>query len=357
VSADPGPWYADADLLGVRRSLEPRGALPHIARRLDAATPANAFEAEVDVEVLNVDATSYREIRERCDGDPARMAATIEDVVRERGKLQNPWTGSGGILAGRVARVGERHWDGDLRVGQRVVPLASLIAIPLRLDTVGPLSPASPQVPVTGRAIVTGHMACEPVPDDLPFGVVLSALDVYPAASHARNLAAPGAHVLVLGAGHAGLLAAAAAHEAVGTEGRVTAVDASPHALARMAAANPATTALLGDATDPVGTVAQLRRHGLPRADLTLVCTSAPGCEGTAILATDDAGAILFFSTATSFPAAALGADSVSSRTRLVIPNGYTDDRGGYALDLLRRSAPLRSAVAGEAATTTETAA
>ena len=187
-------------------------------------------------------------------------------------------------------------------------------------------------------------MACAPAPDDLPLSVVLSALDVYPAASHARALAAPGDHVLVLGAGHAGLLAAAAAHEAVGPDGHVTALDASAAALGRARTALPATTAIRHDATDAVGVLAALLHHGLPRADLTLVCTSVPGCEGTAILATDEAGAVLFFSTATSFPAAALGADSVASRTRLIIPNGYTEDRGSYALDLLRGSPALRDA-------------
>jgi len=344
------PWYADARLLGVERALEPPGALPHVAARLDADRPANAYEAELEVEVLCIDATSHRAIRDRCDGDPERMAATIAGIVAERGKLQNPWTGSGGILAGTVTRVGEEHWAGDLAVGERVVPLASLIAIPLRLDAVGPVSPQSAQVPVRGRAIVTGRMACAPVPTDLPLAVVLGALDVYPAASHARALAPAGGHVLVLGAGHAGLLAAAAAHEAVGPDGRVTALDASPDALARVAAALPGTTAIRHDATDPVGVIAALQGHGLPRADLTLVCTSVPGCEGTAILATDESGAVLFFSTATSFPAAALGADSLSSRTRLVIPNGYTDDRGTYALGLLRGSPALLAAFEGRPA-------
>jgi L-erythro-3,5-diaminohexanoate dehydrogenase len=340
------PWFANASLLGVERAREPQGALPHIATRLDAGAPANAYEAELAVEAICVDATSYRAIRERCDSDPDRMAATIASVVAERGKLQNPWTGSGGILAGTVSAVGERHWAGDLAVGDRVIPLASLIAIPLRLDAVGPVAPDSPQVPVRGRAIVTGRMACAPVPDDLPLSIVLGAIDVYPAASHARDHARRGDHVLVLGAGHAGLLAAAAAHEAVGPEGRVTALDASAAALARVEEALPGTAAIRHDATDAVGAVAELQRHGLPRADLTLVCTSVPGCEGTAILATDEGGAVLFFSTATSFPAAALGADSVSSRTRLIIPNGYTDDRGGYALDLLRGSPALREAFA-----------
>lgn len=342
------PWYVNAALLGVHRALEPVGALPHIAVRVDAATEANEYEAEIDVEMLNVDATSYKAIRERCDGDPERMAATIAEIVSERGKLQNPWTGSGGILAGRVSRVGDRHWDAGLRVGECVVPLVSLITVPLRLESVGPLDPGSPQVPVRGRAIVTGRMPCARVPDDLPLTVVLSALDVYPAASHTHALARAGQHVLVLGAGHAGLVAAAAAHEAVGPDGRVTAMDASKAALARMRAAQPGpTTTIFGDAADTVSALQALHAHGLPRADLTLVCTSAPGCEGTAILATHERGTVLFFSTATSFPAAALGADAVASMAGLVIPNGYTDDRGDYTLDLLRRSAALRDAFAG----------
>jgi L-erythro-3,5-diaminohexanoate dehydrogenase len=339
------PWYASPALLGIGRAVEPPGALPHIARVLDAAAPIAPEEAELAVDALNVDATSYTAIRERCDGDPERMAGCIAAIVRERGKLQNPWTGSGGVLAGRVTAVGERHWDPGLRPGDRVVPLASLIAIPLELEAVGPVSPSSPQVPVRGRAVVTGRMACAKVPADLPLGVVLTALDVYPAASHARAMAASGDHVLVLGAGHAGLLAVAAAHDAIGATGRVTALDASETALARMRRAQPATATVLADATDPVATLTALAAHGLPRADLTLVCTSVRGCEGTAILATDEAGAVLFFSTATSFPAVALGADSVSSTTRLIIPNGYAEDRGRYALDLLRRDPALRAAV------------
>jgi L-erythro-3,5-diaminohexanoate dehydrogenase len=161
MSAPTTPWYASPAVLGVTRAVEPPGALPHIARVVDAAAPILPEEAEIAVEALNVDATSYRVIRERCDGDAGRMADCIAAIVRERGKLQNPWTGSGGILAGRVTAVGERHWDPDLRPGDRVVPLASLIAIPLELEAVGPLAPASPQVPVRGRAVVTllhGHV-------------------------------------------------------------------------------------------------------------------------------------------------------------------------------------------------------
>jgi L-erythro-3,5-diaminohexanoate dehydrogenase len=337
-------WRLDADLLGVWRSLEPPGALPHIARRLDAASDPTDDEVSVDVERLAVDATSFAAIRERADGDPERMAELISAIVAERGKLQNPWTGSGGVLLGRVAHVGECHVASELSPGQLIVPLASLIAIPLSLESVGPVDPASPQVPVKGRAIVTGRMLCAAVPEDMDPVTALSVLDVYPAASHVRAVAAEGAHVLVLGSGHAGLLAVAAAREAVGSEGFVTAVDRAPTALARAAEIDPVLNVVQADVTDPLAVAHALADRGLPPADLTVCCASATGTEGTALLATAPRGTVLFFSTATRFAAAALGADAIGAAPQLVIPHGLTEDRGDYAFALVRASPPLRRA-------------
>ncbi|HEY6398760.1 MAG TPA: hypothetical protein VIX82_15030 [Solirubrobacteraceae bacterium] len=337
-------WAADAEVLGAWRALDPPGALPHVARVLDAASAANDCEAEIDVEMLAVDATSYRAIRERSDGDPRLMERMLSKIVADHGKLQNPWTGSGGVLMGRVSAVGGRYEMSELAIGERVMPLASLIAIPLLLDSVGPIDPGSAEVPARGRAIVTGRMLCASVPEDLSQRVALAVFDVYPAASHVREMASSGEHVLVLGAGHAGLLAVAAAREAVGSGGQVTALDSSPRALHRASEIDPDAIAVEGDVTDPVSVAVKLARSGLPPADLTLLCTSVPGGEGTAILATAQRGAVLFFSTATRFAAAALGADAIGSQARLIIPNGLTDDRGEYGFELVRRLPTLRAA-------------
>ncbi|MGA8681648.1 MAG: L-erythro-3,5-diaminohexanoate dehydrogenase [Acidimicrobiales bacterium] len=340
-------YFVNPAALGSQRSLSPKGSLPHMADRLDATAPANEFEAEVEVEMLNLDATSYRQIRLACDNDADAMAARIRAIVAERGKLHNPVTGSGGVLLGHLSVLGASFWQAGLLLGQRVVPLASLVATPLRLDDVGPVDLTSPQVPARGRAIVTGRMSCAAVPDDLPLSVVLTALDVYPAASHVRSLARPGDHVIIIGSGHAGLAAAAAAREAVGSTGGVTVIDPSTDALGWAAAVDPAATTVVADATDAFGVAGMLGARGLWRGDLTLVCTNVTGCEGTAILLTKDDGTVLFFSTATSFSAAGLGADSLSSLATLSIPNGYTPDRGSYLLDLLRRSPALLSALGG----------
>jgi L-erythro-3,5-diaminohexanoate dehydrogenase len=330
----------DARRLGIDRVLDPPGSLPHIAHRLDATAEPSEYEAVLDVEQLAIDATSYRAIRERCKADPRRMADTITAIVAERGKLQNPWTSSGGVLLGRVRTVGARSSMHDLPIGELVVPLASAIAIPLELHDVGPVDPTTPHVPVRGRAIVTGAMVCARLPTDLTRTAALTALDVYPAASHVRTLASEGDHVLILGSGHAGLLALAAAREAVGADGSITVVDMSDQALARARRVDHSAAMLEADVTVPLAVASQLGRP----ADLTLQCTSVAGAEGTAILATADRGTVVFFSTATSFAAAALGADAIGSHAQLIIPNGLTDDRGEYAFELLRRVPALRDA-------------
>jgi L-erythro-3,5-diaminohexanoate dehydrogenase len=344
VSGPTQAWVLAPEALGTLRSLEPRGVLPHAARVLDALTPASEFEAAIDVELLAVDATSYRAIRERCTSDAERMAEQLASIVAERGKLENPWTGSGGVLMGRVAYVGSRYDVSPVHEGDLVVPLASLIAIPLALDSVGPLRPDSAHVPVRGRAIVTGRMPMAIVPDDLDRAVAVTALDVYPAASHTQALARTGDHVLVLGAGRAGLLAIAAAREAVTDAGRVTTVDLEAAALARARRVDPDVSAVRADVTDPLAVASALAGAGLAPADLTLLCTTVAGAEGTALLATAERGTVLFFSTATSFAAAALGGDAIGSLAQRIVPNGLTEDAGAYAFELLRGKPALREA-------------
>jgi L-erythro-3,5-diaminohexanoate dehydrogenase len=155
--------------------------------------------------------------------------------------------------------------------------------------------------------------------------------------------------LLILGSGHAGLLALTAAEAAVGGEGAVTVVDIAGWPLERAARLSPLATTVRADVTEPLAVTSALAAQGVAPADLTLVCTSVEGAEGAALLVTAARGTIVFFSTATRFAAAALGADTVGSRARLVIPNGLTDDLGAYAFELLRAVPELRRAFGGRA--------
>jgi L-erythro-3,5-diaminohexanoate dehydrogenase len=67
-----------------------------------------------------------------------------------------------------------------------------------------------------------------------------------------------------------------------------------------------------------------------------------PGCEQPAILATADGGTVVFFSMATSFAAAALGAEGLAADVTMLVGNGYLPGHAAYALDLVRRIPAVR---------------
>ncbi len=335
------------EALGTARVLEPRGALPQAALRLDATLPLRRYEMQVDVDMLCLDSTSFRQLVESSDRDPVRVRDQIAKIVAERGKMHNPVTGSGGILTGAVRAVGDAFRDPPA-VGSRIVTLASLTLTPLRLEAVGEVDPSTPHVPVRGTAYLPWTAPWTAYPDETPLDAALAALDVCNAASQTRSLIeATTRVVLVLGGGHAGLLALAAARDSLAPDGRVVVMDADERICERARRLELCDVALCVDLRDAVGALQALEAAGVPRADLTIVVVNASDCEAAAILLTADHGTVLFFSMATSFTKAALGSEGMASSARMLIGSGYAPDRGAYALELIGRDRRLQDAIAG----------
>ena len=99
---------------------------------------------------------------------------------------------------------------------------------------------------------------------------------------------------------------------------------------------------MIADARDPVTLAAEVEAAGGP-ADVTVVCVDAAGCEGGAILSTKQGGTVIFFSMATSFSAAALGAEGLAADVTMLVGNGYVPGHADLALDLIRSMPNLRA--------------
>ena len=82
---------------GTHRVIEPIGTLPQPALRLDNTMEIYHNEALIDVTTLNIDSASYTQIKKTCGANADKMKQMILSIVAERGKMQNPVTGSGGI--------------------------------------------------------------------------------------------------------------------------------------------------------------------------------------------------------------------------------------------------------------------
>ena len=334
--------------LGLHRSLDPPGVLPQLARRLDATPEALENEIAVSVRALSIDSASFRQLRqtEQETGEPVR--AQILRIVGERGKMQNPVTGSGGMLLGEVKRVGPNHPDaGRLSPGTPIASLVSLTLTPLHLEEIGEIHASTERVEARGTAILFARTLWARLPDDFSEPVALAVFDVAGAPATVARHARAGQTVLVIGTGKAGLLCLAVAREAVGPGGRVLAVEPSPAAAERARSLGFADLVASVDARDPVamlGAVEAATGGGL--ADLVVNVANASGTEAASVLCAKDDGAVLFFGMATSFAAAALGAEGLAKPTALWIGNGYVPGHDATALGLLRRHPDLREAFA-----------
>jgi L-erythro-3,5-diaminohexanoate dehydrogenase len=323
----------------VHRVLEPPGVLPQAALRLDPDPTIGPDEVRIAVERLNLDAASFRQLSEAHAGDGEALRAAVLRIIEARGKMQNPVTGSGGMLIGVVEAVGPESPLG-LRPGQRVATLVSLTLTPLAItDGLSRWDGRSEQVPAQGTAILFARSIAAVLPDDLTDRISLAVLDVCGApATTARVVERAGARsVVVLGAaGKSGCLSLAAARSAGATE--LTGVVRNGAEAAALRAAKLADRVVVADATDPLAVAAAV---GTP-ADVTVVCVDVPGAEHGAILATANGGTVVFFSMATSFAAAALGAEGMAADVTMLVGNGYTPGHAQLALDLYRSNPGVR---------------
>ena len=332
---------------GSHRVLEPRGVLPQAAARLDNdMTKEYDNEIRVSVETLNIDSASFTQIEAAAGGDERRIGEIILDTVHRFGKQHNPVTGSGGVLVGKVAAIGPALKDKlDLALGDELVTLVSLSLTPLMLDKILAVKQETDQVDVRGSAILFEHTVYAKLPSDLPRNVALAVLDVAGAAPQVHKLVKPGSTVCIIGAaGKSGTLCSYQARKEVGPYGFVIGVTSSEHNLKRLKETGFCHACLQADATKPLElekTVRELTGGGM--ADVTINCANVPGTEMASIIVTKHIGIVYFFSMATSFTRAALGAEGIGHDATMIIGNGYTKGHAEFSLNLLRENEQLYS--------------
>ncbi len=328
---------------GSHRVLEPKGALPQAAIRLDNNPTCGDNECLIDVQILNIDSASFHQIKQASHHDEAVMAAMIQDIVKSRGKMQNPVTGSGGMLIGTVREVGPNFHNQDLTPGTPIATLVSLTLTPLIIEEITAIVLEHDQVHITGTAVLFDSGVYAVLPNDLDETLVLAALDVAGAPPQMARLARQGDTVFVLGAaGKSGLLCVAQARQSVGLNGRVIGLVNEPEQQALLEELGWCDHIILADAKDAleVYKAVQVVTEG-QMVDLSVNVVNISDTEMTSMMVTKEGGTVYFFSMATSFQKAALGAEGIGKDITMIIGNGYAKDHADFTLNLLRNTPEL----------------
>lgn len=330
---------------GTHRVLQPHGTLPQPAEKLDNSMEIYDNELLIDVQTLNIDSASYTQIRRSCSDDAEQMKKMILSIVNDRGKLQNPVTGSGGMLIGTVKEIGPKfHNTTKVKVGDKIATLVSLSLTPLKINKINHLDPQHDQVDVDAQAILFTSGLFAVLPDDLPEKLALAALDVAGAPAQVDRLVTEGDIVcLIGGGGKSGILCSYQAMKNVGPTGKVIVVEYSEKNAQRIREMGLATDVIVADATNVMDVYDKVMAiTGGRGTDVTINNVNVPSTEMTSILITKGRGCVYFFSMATSFTKAALGAEGVGKDINLIVGNGYARGHAELTLNILRESKPIR---------------
>ncbi|MGE5355696.1 MAG: L-erythro-3,5-diaminohexanoate dehydrogenase [Deltaproteobacteria bacterium] len=329
---------------GTHRVIEPKGTLPQPALKIDNDPVIFDNEILINVRTLNIDSASYTQIKNECNRNAERMKERITSIISERGKMQNPVTGSGGMLVGTIEQIGPEFPDKKLKPGDRIATLVSLSLTPLKLNRITNLDPESDQVDVEAKAILFESGIYAKLPDDIPEKLALAALDVAGAPAQVDRLVKEGDTVCILGGGgKSGILCCYQALKNVGPYGKVIVVEYSEENAQRIKDLNLATEVIVADATNVMEVYKKITGITGPRGcDVTINNVNVPNTEMTSILITKGQGLIYFFSMATSFTKAALGAEGIGKDLNLIVGNGYAKGHADLTLNILRESREIR---------------
>ncbi|MEG0307737.1 MAG: L-erythro-3,5-diaminohexanoate dehydrogenase [Clostridium sp.] len=331
---------------GTHRVISPLGVLPQPAVKIDNDMNIYDNEILIDVQALNVDSASFTQIEEEAGHDIEKIKAKILEIVGERGKMQNPVTGSGGMLIGRIAKIGSAlEGKIDLKVGDKISTLVSLSLTPLKIDEIIDIKPDIDRVEIKGQAILFESGLYAKLPEDMEETLALAALDVAGAPAQVAKLVRPGQSVLLLGAaGKSGMLCCYEAVKRVGPTGNVIGLVRNEEEAARLRQLNLRMKIVIGDATKAIDVMnTTLENNNGEEVDVAINIVNVQNTEMSTILPVKDDGIVYFFSMATSFTKAALGAEGVGKDVTMIVGNGYTKGHAEITLEELRENETLKN--------------
>ncbi len=330
---------------GTHRVIEPLGVLPQPATKISNDMTLYDNEIKIDVDALNIDSASFTQIEEEQGHDVEKIKLKILEIVAEKGKMQNPVTGSGGMLIGTVEAIGSAMADKtNLQIGDRIATLVSLSLTPLRIDRIKEIYPDIDRVELDGKAILFESGIYAKLPENMEETLALAALDVAGAPAQVAKLVKPGQSVLILGAaGKSGLLCCYEAMKRVGPTGRVVGLVHSEKSRLLLKRAELCHEIIVADATKPSLVLeSSLNANDNHEYDIAINCVNVGNTEMSTILPVRDEGIVYFFSMATSFTKAALGAEGVGKDVNMIIGNGYTKGHAAITLHELEENQLLR---------------
>lgn len=162
---------------GMDRVIEPVGTIPPTAWKLDNSEDVRPGEMKVAIEVIKLEGDNFNQICSDCEYNEGRIRERILTIINKRGKLQNPYTESSGIIAGTIEEISEKFQGEGFKKGDRIISLASIAGFPIYIEKIDKVDYNYCQIWCSGYAILFEASQIAHRPEDIDIKPLLCALD------------------------------------------------------------------------------------------------------------------------------------------------------------------------------------
>lgn len=332
---------------GLNRVLEPKGVVPATAWKIDNSRALSSKEARVSLERIHLEWGNFQQICTSSGYDENKIRSKILDLVEKRGKLHNPFIGSGGVLIGTVEEIAEDLTSEVGAVtGDRICCIASLSSIPVYIEEIQEIDFNYGQIVCSGYAILFETSPIYKMNEDLSPDYTLAAIDEAGSLFGAYNIALEheNKNQVIIGRTVYGTLLYAAALREAGVSGshvRVIMDEDSREGLSQreiQEIMKPLVEEVFfTDLAQPVDSFERLRQiePNLGQVDQVIVAEDIFGAETLAVLMIKPFGDVYFTSVENHYGAAQLAAESLGKITTMYAFDQYLKDYPQFTMGIV----------------------
>lgn len=329
-------------IYGLNRVLEPQYVLPTSAWRLDNSREIKEDELRVDVKLIHLEATNFKQICIEANDNDLKIKQLILDIVIRRGKLHNPVTDTGGLLYGTVSEIGS-EFDNPrgLKAGDEVICNTSLASFPIYIDKIISIDKAFGQMEVEGYAILHNKMPIIQKPADLPTNLLLYVFDKSGTIFSLSRYAEDKQNCLVVGNNLvSNLIFGYSIRKVVGEDANIVCLfDKKTDVVLKGQTIDALMSKIFNkvyymDILKPIECIENLEEAG--EFDLTVNCADIPGAETVNILATKDGGNVVFANFINNYNIALYITEALPKQLVLRCADGYIEDYDSYDMEIVR---------------------
>ena len=308
--------------------------LPVHAWKLDNQKPIKGDEVLVKVLKIHLENGNFNQICMEVGGNEDRIKECILNIVRQRGKLHNPYTGTAGIIAGVVEKIGpDCNNINGIKPGDEVIIPVSASLIPLSLEAIHKVDYVYGHVDVDGYAILYDGCPMVKKQPELPWDLLMVAFEESASIENVSQLAKSKKRIMIIGSNPiVAILYSMAVRETMDPDGELVGVIYRDKVSDMFGGAGQKRNKFLYsifdevyymDSTSTLQCIDDITYNGERLFDVIVNCADQMGAEAVSVVAAKEKGTVFFSNLSNNYTLALFIQEAINREMTLQCAAGY----------------------------------